>query len=208
MASFIKAIRNAIRLWYVPLITGLLWLVLGIYIFTIPEETYLVLAGFFTVSLLISGVFETYFSIQNRNRIEGWGGYLAGGILNLLVGLVLLVYPVLSLITLPLVVGFSLLFRSAQGLGFAFDLKKHGIINWRYLAMAGALGIVFSMFMIVNPLFTSLSLVVMTGLTCIVAGISGIVLSFNLKKLKQITDKAIRAEFKKPYQKLKEEFQD
>ena len=46
------------------------------------------------------------------------------------------------------------------------------------------LSIILSFILIANPIFTSISLVVFTGLAFISTGISSVILSFNLKKLK------------------------
>ena len=85
---------------------------------------------------------------------------------------------------LPLVVGFTLLFRSFQLLGFAFEKKEAGVLNWGNLAIVSVLSIILSFILIANPIFTGISLVVFTGLAFISTGISSVILSFNLKKLK------------------------
>ncbi|MFD1166733.1 DUF308 domain-containing protein [Sphingobacterium daejeonense] len=36
----------------------------------------------FSISFLFSGVMEIIFAFNNKNEIDGWGWYLAGGILN------------------------------------------------------------------------------------------------------------------------------
>src|SRR5690606_41674971 len=98
----------------------------------------------FSLSFLFSGIAETLFSVQNRKIIEGWGWYLTGGIFNSVIGLMLLSRPEISAFTLPLVVGFTLMFRSIQGLGFSFELKNYGSLKWGNLAIASILGLVFS----------------------------------------------------------------
>ena len=84
----------------------------------------------------------------------------------------------------PLVVGFTLLFRSFELLGFAFEEKEAGVLNWGNLAIVSVLSIILSFILIANPIFTGISLVVFTGLAFISTGISSVILSFNLKKLK------------------------
>ena len=85
---------------------------------------------------------------------------------------------------LPLVVGFTLLFRSFELLGFAFEEKEAGVLNWGNLAIVSVLSIILSFILIANPIFIGISLVVFTGLAFISTGISSVILSFNLKKLK------------------------
>ena len=205
MATFLKTIKKTVKHWYVPAIIGVLLIVFGIYIFTTPLETYATLTMLFSLSFLFSGIAETFFSVQNRKIIEGWGWYLTGGIFNTNIGLMLLSRPEISAFTLPLVVGFTLMFRSIQGLGFSFELKNYGSLKWGNLAIASILGLVFSIILLFNPIFTGISLVVMTALAFIFSGITGIVLGFQLKKLKALPSK-IRKELNEKIEVLKKEY--
>lgn len=205
MATFLKTIKKTVKHWYVPAIIGVLLIVFGIYIFTTPLETYGTLTMLFSLSFLFSGIAETLFSVQNRKIIEGWGWYLTGGIFNTVIGLMLLSRPEISAFTLPLVVGFTLMFRSIQGLGFSFELKNYGSLKWGNLAIASILGLVFSIILLFNPIFTGISLVVMTALAFIFSGITGIVLGFQLKKLKALPSK-IRKELNEKIEVLKNEY--
>ena len=205
MATFLKTIKKTVKHWYVPAIIGVLLIVFGIYIFTTPLETYGTLTMLFSLSFLFSGIAETLFSVQNRKIIEGWGWYLTGGIFNSVIGLMLLSRPEISAFTLPLVVGFTLMFRSIQGLGFSFELKNYGSLKWGNLAIASILGLVFSIIILFNPIFTGISLVVMTALAFIFSGITGIVLGFQLKKLKALPSK-IRKELNEKIEVLKKEY--
>ncbi|HLR49191.1 MAG TPA: DUF308 domain-containing protein [Candidatus Sphingobacterium stercoripullorum] len=205
MATFLKTIRNTVKHWYIPAIIGALFILLGGYLFTVPAATYLTLTIFFSLTFLFSGILEIVFSVQNKDELEGWGWYLTSGIFGLLIGLVLVAKPEVAATTLPFFVGFSLLFRSFQGLGFAFELKNYGVIKWGNLAILSVLGIIFSFLLIANPIFTGMSLVVLTALSFIFAGISAIVLAFQLKKLKTLPGK-LRKELKDKIEDLKEEY--
>ena len=52
--------NNHGRLWFLPLITGILFIVVGIWIFKTPMESYLTLSIFFAVTFLISGLFRNH----------------------------------------------------------------------------------------------------------------------------------------------------
>ena len=97
------------------------------------------------------------------------------------------------------------MFRSIQGLGFSFELKNYGSLKWGNLAIASILGLVFSIILLFNPIFTGISLVVMTALAFIFSGITGIVLGFQLKKLKALPSK-IRKELNEKIEVLKKEY--
>ena len=184
MSTLIQSFQNTIKHWYIPLIVGILFMVFGFYLLTIPLETYLALSVLFSISFITSGLLEIIFSIQNKDSFKGWGWYLVSGIFSLIMGMYLVVNPAISMTVLPFVVGFTLMFRSFQALGFAFDLKEKRILSWGNLALAGTIGIIFSFLLLANPFFASLSLVSLTALTFIFTGISSMVVAFNLISIK------------------------
>lgn len=98
MANLLNTLINSIKHWYVPLILGILFLVFGIYIFTVPLETYVTLSILFSISFITSGLFEIFFSIQNSKTLSGWGWYLVGGLFSLTMGVYLVIYPEFQLL--------------------------------------------------------------------------------------------------------------
>lgn len=106
---------------------------------------------------------------------------------------------------MPYFVGFSLMFRSVQGIGFAFDLKSYGVLQWGNLALISFLGLIGSVILILNPVLAGISLVVITAVAFIFSGISAIILAFNLKKLKNYPNK-ISKELKDKIESLKNEY--
>lgn len=179
-------------------------MVCGIYVFTVPLETYFTLSILFSLSFMASGIFDIFFSIQNSKSLNGWGWYLVSGILSLLIGIYLIAYPAISGSVLPFVIGFTVMFRSFSLLGFSFDLKDAGILSWGNLALVSVLGIILSFLLIADPIFTGISLITLTALAFIFAGIASIILSFGLKKIKNFPDK-LSGEIKSRIQALQEE---
>ena len=206
MANFIKMLSKSVKHWYLPLIAGIIFIAVGVIVFTTPQESYLALSVLFSVSFLITGLSDIIFSISNRKELEGWGWNLALGLLNAIVGIMLFVHPEISVLTLPLFVGFVVLFRSIAAIGTSFELKNYYVLDWGYLMVIGVLGIIFSFILIWNPGFAGLSLVIWTALSFIAIGAYNIYLSMKLKKLKDIPQK-ISAELKEKYKQIKGDLQ-
>lgn len=204
MTTFFQTISRTVRHWYIPLIIGIVLIAAGIYVFMVPIETYLTLSVLFSISFIIIGLLKIFFSIRNHKILRGWGWYLVGGLLSLVVGIILSIYPGISIVILPFAVGFTLLFISFLLLGFSFEMKSLEILNWGNAAVLSVLGVIFSFMLVVSPLFSGISLVVITGVAFIFAGISSIVLSFDLRKIKRIPEK-ISAELKNEMADFKEE---
>lgn len=182
-SNFFKAVKNTVKHWYLPLIVGILFIGLGVYSLFSPAESYLALALLFSISFLVAGAFDIFFAISNREELEGWGWQLSMGILTLLFGILLINNPAISLITLPFVVGFVVLFRSINAISTSLELRNYHILDWGYLFALGLFGTVFAFILLIRPDFAGFSLVIWTGLALILMGASGVFIAVKLKKV-------------------------
>jgi uncharacterized membrane protein HdeD (DUF308 family) len=180
----IKSVKDTIKHWYLPLILGIIFIVVGIWSIMTPASTYLSLALLFSVTFFIAGLFEIIYSISFRKQLDSWGWSLASGILNFIIGILLIIYPQISIVTLPLFVGFVVLYHSMMAIVWSIELKKYKVSNWGWLLFTGILGVILSFFLIWNPLFAGLTVAVFTGVALITIGIFHIHFSIELKKLK------------------------
>ena len=183
--QIIKTTKNAIKHWYLSLILGILYIIVGIWVFRTPIESYVALSIVFSVTCFISGIFEIIYSVSNRKELHNWGWILAGGIIDLLLGFWLMSSPLRSIALLPFFAGFMLIFFSMKAIGFAFDMKAFAVKDWGWLLVLGIFGVLFSFVLFWNPLFAGLTIVFYTGCAFITIGIFRIILSFKLKQLGQ-----------------------
>lgn len=202
--DFIKLIKNSVNYWYVHLLTGIVFIGVGLYALSVPAETYLALSIIFALTFLLSGISEMFYAIGNRKEIDHWGWTLIWGGVTTLFGVMLVRNPTISLATLPFYVGFVLLFRSSAAIALSMDLKSHGVSAWRILMSIGVIGIIFSFIMIWDPALGGLSLAIWTGLAFIAGGTFSILLSLKLKKLKEMHGK-VPADLRKKYEALQDE---
>ena len=191
MSNLISEAVSAIKHWWLLLILGIILLGGGIWVAFSPTEGFLALAIVFIALLLVNGIFQIIFSISNSNKMKGWGWYLAGGILEFLIGIYLWSYPGISLLMLTFVVGFWLLFRGISIIANSTDFKEKGMKGWGWILTLGILMTVLSFFIIMDPVFGALSVVFLTAFSMIAMGTAYIMISFKLKKIKSETlDKA------------------
>ncbi|WP_299535650.1 HdeD family acid-resistance protein [Ulvibacterium sp.] len=186
-AELLTSTEKAVKQWYIPFMVGVLFLALGVYTMVMPLESYLALIVLFSISFLISGIFEVVFAVSNRDQIRNWGWSLVFGILSVGIGALLIVRPDISALTLPIYVGFLVFFRSLGAIGISIDLKSIGILDWGNLMVFGVLGLIFSFLLLWNPLFAGFTIVVWTALALMTIGIFWIYFSTKLKKLKKTT---------------------
>ena len=186
---FFKTVRKTIKNWYLPLLSGIIFVLMGIWTFMNPAEAYVALAFLFSISFIVSGLFESLFSITNRDVMDNWGWHLVVGILTLVVGFIMLIRPEISMATLPFYIGFVVLFRSMGAIGIAIDLRNYGVKSWGNTLLIGVLGLLLGFILLWNPAFAGLTAVMLTALALIISGLFNIMISRRLKKLHDLPKK-------------------
>jgi len=177
-------IEKRLRHWYLLLITGILFIILSIWVFFTPLTSFLTLAWVISIGFVIGGISEIVYSISNHKQLNNWGWYLTGGILTLIMGILLSVLPGLTALILCYYVGFWLLFRSILEITNSFELKRYQIKNWGWILTFGILGVVISLILLWNPVITSVAIIYWLGMGLMIIGILQIILAFGLKKVK------------------------
>lgn len=177
------SINKPIKYWYLPLILGLLFLALGIAVFLTPLASFVLLAMLFALLFLLTGLIDIVYAVTNKDIIDRWGWSLFGGIIDFLIGVLLIAKPNISMVVLPFFVGFGILFRSIIAIGWSLELRKLGGFKWGYLLALGILGAILAFIMLWNPLFGGLTIVFYTAFALVVIGVLHVYLSLQLKKI-------------------------
>ncbi|WP_121964720.1 HdeD family acid-resistance protein [Myroides sp. N17-2] len=202
--SFVKTVKDRVKNWYIPVIVGLLFVVGGIYMFTTPVTAYASLIFVFSYMFLIAGIFEIIFAFSNSEQLDGWGWLLFSGIIDVVLGIILIGTPTLSAVVLPIYVGFGLMFRSIRGMGIAFDLKNYGVKSWVSLFIFALLGLVFSFCMLWNLEFGAFTIVYWTAFAFILLGVYSVLFGMFLRRIKKYSGK-VDQELLDRYEQVKEE---
>lgn len=178
-----KSIKDNIKHWYLPSILGIIFVIVGIWSIITPASTYLSLALIFSITFFIVGLLEIIFSISYRKQLDDWGWSLASGILSVIIGVILIMHPQISVITLPIFVGFVVLYQSIMAIVWSIEMQSYKVPNWGWMLFIGIVGVIFSFFLILNPLFAGFTIAVFTGIALITVGVFHIYFSIELKKL-------------------------
>lgn len=179
---FFKRVEERLKYWYLPLIAGLILIAIGIWTFSNKVETFLTLTFLFSLSFVFSGLIETGFALLNRQKVDGWGWSLAMGLLTFLIGVVMLIKPQISMVTLPFFIGFVVVFRSINAISMAMDLRNFGA-RYGGLLLMGILGMLLGLILLWDPRLAGLSVVIYTGIALIVAGLFNVMTAMILKKI-------------------------
>lgn len=190
MESAIKKSKFMIKNWWLLLLLGISFILVGFWTIRTPMVSYMSLAIIFASFMFVSGIFSLVFSISNRNEIDDWGWHLAGSIFDFVVGAILFFHPAITMAVLPFMVAFYFLFKGFATFGFATDMRKYGDKGWGWLVLSGVFSTVFAIMILFNPTLGGLTIVVFTALAFFSLGLFNIALAFSLKKLKSRFDEA------------------
>jgi uncharacterized membrane protein HdeD (DUF308 family) len=189
MSTIVNTIRNEIKNWWWFLVVGLVSLAAGIAILTKPVEGYVSLSILLSLIMACTGFSQIVFAFSTRHFMKNWGWTLASGILDFALGTFLMSYPMVTMVTLPFIVGFYLVFRAIYLIGASIELNSLGIKGWGWLLTGGILLLALGFLTLYYPAAGALGIIASSGLAFIVNGIFNIVLAFQLKSVKTDIEK-------------------
>lgn len=172
------------RYWWVPIITGILSIAIGVYCFCSPMSSMEALAIFFEAAMIVAGIFNLSFAISNMGRNHHWGWPLANGLIEILLGVWLWTMPLTELTAVFVyAVGFWLLFVCVYGIGelTALTALRSGWIGWLLAFLVIAAVCVF--ISMITPLSSGIMVWLFIGTSFIAYGITRILLAIQLRKL-------------------------
>ena len=138
-SSLIENSKRAVRYWWLLLIIGIALFVVGILIFVYPTQSYLGMSLVFGWLMLFSGILEVVLSSANKHFITGRGWMLAGGIIEIILGIILIFNVALSAATLPIFLGFWLMLRGFSAIGLGGDMNAMEIPGSGWTVFSGIL---------------------------------------------------------------------
>ena len=165
-----KAAR-AIKHWWLLLLAGLLCIVAGILVFVFPMESYMTLSIIFGILMLLVGAAQLIIASSSGNYLAMRGYVIAGGILDLLLGVFLCIYPAVTVVLLPIMLGIWMMYHSFMIIAFGGDLETFRVGGSGWVTVGGILLLVLSILILVNPFSAGIAtVIVMTGLGLLVFG--------------------------------------
>lgn len=173
-----------IKYWWILFGGGIIFIFLGIWIIISPQKSYLFLSLLLAIGLLATGSFETLYSIFHFRKIKDWGWIFFGGLIDVILGVYLLNYPLLAIILMPFVIGIWMLFRAFMTVSSPIALKALGAKGWLWLLATSIALILPSILILINPFIELINIVIITGIAFILSGIFRIIFSQQLKELK------------------------
>jgi len=172
--------------WWLLLIAGVAYAILGVVIWKYPGETVLGATIYIGMLLFITGFSYIGLAIGGVEK-RGW--YLAGGIIDILIAGLIMFNPLDSASMLVLTIGFWFVFKGVMMFTEAFSLKKSGYNLWWINIISGLLITIFGWMITGRPLAGMMAVVAFASWSFWIKGIVLITNAFGLKALGNIEEK-------------------
>lgn len=172
------------KLWWIPMITGLLAVAIGIWCLCSPLSSLTVLAWFFAAAITAAGVMNLGYGIANTAPHSSWGWSLALGLIEIICGIWLFMMPEAQLITVFIyTIGLYLIFVTINAICEAFVLAGYARdwLAWMLIFLFAAL--VFAIIFLAGPIAGGIAVWLYIGISFIAFGCYRIILAFKLRKL-------------------------
>lgn len=165
------------------LISGILVTILGILMLFYPTSSYLSIALYIGLSMIISGVSEILsFCTDNKENRSGW--LLSSGIISTLLGLWVFFGKGVALlaIILPFVFATWVFASGVIRISGAISLYKTGSKIWGWVLTLGILCTISGFILLFSPLYTAILMVSILSFTLILHGINNTIVFFHMNK--------------------------
>ena len=184
-------VARAVKHWWLMLIAGLLCLVMGIVVFVFPLQSYVTLAILFGVLMMAVGAIQLIIASTSANYLAMRGYFVVGGVLDLMLGIFLCIYPGVTLVALPLMLGVWMLYNSFIIIAFGGDMETFRLGGSGLVVAGGVLLLLLSVMVLLNPLGAGVpTVIIIAGIGLLVLGCLLCMLSLKLKHI----DKEIELE--------------
>ena len=147
------------KYWWVEVLLGIGFIGLSFWFYATPIETYISLAVFFSYAMFITGIFEIINAISSIKTSKQWSILLIGGIIDLVLGYLLITNENLTMEVLPILVGIWFVIRSLAFFLTYGKLKSSSIKHTGWFLVAAILTLLFGLAILAKPVLGQLTLV-------------------------------------------------
>jgi uncharacterized membrane protein HdeD (DUF308 family) len=177
----VSVARSYAQSWWVFLVAGIIWLLLGFVILSTRPSSISVTVILIALAFFMGGftMFALAFVSAGGWRIMA----IIGGVVAIGAGIAALVWPEPTLVVLGVFVAWYLLFRGIFDI--AISLSHTQVRGWWLGLIAGIVAIALGAWAIGNPDRSTLLLITIIGVWTIFKGVFDLVAAFHYRDLKQ-----------------------
>lgn len=166
---------------WLELITGIFMIILGVLVFVIPNLIMTSMVIFFGIAAIVMGVTDIILFIRVE-RYTGFGPILSliTGIISVMSGIALMIYPKLGAIMLTVMFPIRFIAHCISRLMQIHHIRLiAGYRMFVFTLVVNIIGIILGFMMLLSPLFTLSTIRCFAGCYLILLGVEGILTAFS-----------------------------
>ena len=169
------------------MVAGILCIIAGICVFVFPLESYVTLSILFGILMLLTGAAQLVIASSSGNYLMMRGYFIIGGVLDVILGIFLCVYPGVSLVALPVMMGLWLMYNSFVIISFGGDMDTFKLSGGGMVMVLGILLLVLSIFVLLNPFSVGVTTVlIVAGIGLILFGLILFAISLKVRDIDKL----------------------
>ena len=172
----------------ISIIASVVYIILGIIIVSNPEATLNIVSITISIVAIIYGLILTIINITNLKE----EGNLMFGILLIVIGIALLIYPNSLNVLISLGIGIWFIASSINRIKFAVILKDTKEFNWLVILISAIITLIIGISFIFAPLASAITLTAISGILMIVYSVCDIFeivfIKKNIKTIEKILE--------------------
>lgn len=187
--NLLKKASRVIKHWWLMLVAGILCIAAGIAVFVFPLQSYVALSILFGVLILVIGAVQLIIASTSKNYIAMKGYVIVGGVLDLILGIFLCVYPGVTLIILPIMMGIWMMYHSFMLIALGGDMENFRLQGSGMTIFGGVLLLILSILVLINPFGAGVdTVIVLAGVGLILFGCLSCSTAFRLRRIHEDLD--------------------
>ena len=166
----VRKASRVIKHWWLMGIAGLLCIIAGLVVLIFPIQSYFVLSIIFGVLVLLVGAAQLIVASSSANYLAMKSYWVVGGVLDILLGVFLCIYPNVTLMLLPVMMGIWMMYHSFMMLAFGGDMENFHIKGSGATIFGAILLLLLSVMVLINPFGAGVATVIIVtsvGLVCL-----------------------------------------
>lgn len=174
--------RPYARIWWSFFFRGVIAILFGLTALLLPAVTIDILIILIGAFFFADGLLSIFAAFGSKGAGTSWWISLLEGLAGILVGVLTFFWPGATLMAMILLIAFWALLTGILEIIAAIRLRKAISDEW-FLALSGAISILFGLILVISPGVGAVALVWIIGAYAIFFGMLMVFLGFKLKKL-------------------------
>jgi uncharacterized membrane protein HdeD (DUF308 family) len=171
--------EEAASLWWLPLVTGILWILFAFVVLSFTYTTVWAVAVFFGFGLILGGLME----VMVGSQVRSWRWlHFTFGVIAIIAGVLALVWPGETFLVLAAIIGWYIMIAGVVDLVTAISTREDNDLWWLGLIL-GIVEILIGFWAVGYAGRSIALLVVWVGATALIRGISNLFAAFGLHGL-------------------------